>query len=76
MNDIGIIIAPTMYLLAMVTGFMLNTCGQDKRIRKLEEDNDELEWENLLLAKKLRDAEMKLNKTEESETDITDLTDS
>jgi hypothetical protein len=72
MNDIGIVIMPTMYLLAMVTGFMLNTCGKQKLIQRLEEENDELEWANILLTKKLRDAEMKLNNTEDSYTDITD----
>ena len=76
MNDIAIVLMPTMYVLAMVTGFMLNTCGKQKLIQRLEEENDELEWSNILLTKKLRDAEMRLNNREETETDITDITDS
>jgi hypothetical protein len=72
MSDIGIIIMPTMYLLAMVTGFMLNTCAKHKLIQNLEEKNDELEWDNIMLTKKLRHAEMRLNNTEDSDMDATD----
>jgi len=57
-----------MYLLAMVTGFMLNTCSKSNILERLEEENYDLRWENSVLTTKLENAERKL-KTEDDSTD-------
>ena len=66
MNDATILIMPTMYIFAIITGFMLNTCSKSKLFEKLEEENYDLRWQNSILTNKLEDAERKLN---DSETD-------
>lgn len=64
MNDVCIIAMPTLYILALITGFMLNTCSKTTRLEKLELEND-------YLARKLEEAEKALGKTVDSSSEST-----
>ena len=70
MSDI--VVLPTLYVFAIVFGFMLNACGKRKNIEKLEDDNHELEWENSILIKRLEDAETRLRAISEKLTESID----
>jgi len=72
MSQVDIVVLPTLYVCAIVTGFLLNTCSKRKAIEKLEDENSELEWENRILIKRLEDAEKKLKMIAEQASDSTD----
>ncbi len=59
---------PTMYIFAMITGFMLNTCSKTARLEKLEDENHRLQMENEDLTKMLAAA---TQVESESETEST-----
>jgi chaperonin cofactor prefoldin len=60
MSQIDIVVLPTIYVCALVTGFLMNTCSKRKIIRELEDRIDTLECENDVLINRLGDAEEKL----------------
>jgi chaperonin cofactor prefoldin len=60
MSQMDIIVLPTIYVCALVTGFLMNTCSKRKIIRELEDKIDTLECENDVLNNRLGDAEQRL----------------
>ena len=72
MSQIDIVVLPTLYVCAIVTGFLMNTCSKRKIIEKLEDENSSLEWENSILVKRLQDAEKRLKMIAEQVSDSTD----
>jgi len=60
MSQIDIVVLPTIYVCALVTGFLMNTCSKRKIIRELEDKIDTLECENDVLNNRLGDAEQRL----------------
>ena len=60
MSPIDMIVLPTLYVCAFVTGFLMNTCSRVKIIRQLEDKIDMLECENEALNDRLGDAEQRL----------------
>jgi hypothetical protein len=60
MSDIDIVVLPTLYVCALVTGFLMNTCSKRKIIRKLEDKIESLECENDILNNRLGHAEVRL----------------
>jgi chaperonin cofactor prefoldin len=60
MSQIDIVVLPTIYVCALVTGFLMNTCSKRKIIRELEDRIDTLECENDVLNNRLADAEQRL----------------
>ena len=43
MSTIDVVVLPTLYISALVSGFLLNTCSKRKELAKLEEERDDLE---------------------------------
>lgn len=60
MSQMDIVVLPTIYVCALVTGFLMNTCSKRKIIRELEDKIDTLECENDVLNNRLGDAEQRL----------------
>lgn len=71
MSEIDIVVLPTLYVCAIVTGFLMNNCSKRMAIQKLEDDNSNLEWENSILVKRLQEAEKKLKAIVEQASDST-----
>jgi chaperonin cofactor prefoldin len=72
MSQIDIVVLPTIYVCALVTGFLMNTCSKRKIIRELEDRIDTLECENDVLINRLGDAEEKLRAISQHLTEPTD----
>jgi hypothetical protein len=72
MSEFDIVILPTLYVCALVTGFLMNTCSKSKIMQKLEDENCELEWENSILIHKLEEAEKTLRSVTEKLSAFTD----
>ena len=61
MSQVDIVVLPTLYVCAIVTGFLLNTCSKRKIIEKLEEQNSELDLQVSMLTRRLEEAETRLH---------------
>jgi len=55
-----IVILPTIYICAVVFGFMLNTCTNKKEVQRLKDQIDDLEWDLSIARHKLEIANEKL----------------
>jgi len=55
-----IVILPTIYICAIVFGFMLNTCTNKKEVQRLKDQIDDLEWDLSIARRKLEIANEKL----------------
>jgi len=69
MANVDIVVLPTMYVCAIIFGFMLNTCSKRKMIEKLEDENHDMEWQNSILTQRLDDAEKRLRSISEQLTE-------
>jgi chaperonin cofactor prefoldin len=72
MSQMDIIVLPTIYVCALVTGFLMNTCSKRKIIRELEDKIDTLECDNDVLNNRLGDAEQRLRAISQHLTDPID----
>jgi len=72
MSQIDIVVLPTIYVCALVTGFLMNTCSKRKIIRELEDKIDTLECDNDVLNNRLGDAEQRLRAISQHLTDPID----
>lgn len=50
---------PTIYVCAVIFGFMLNTCTNKAEVRRLMDQVDELEWELSFIRYKLENIQTK-----------------
>jgi hypothetical protein len=55
-----LVILPTIYVCAVVFGFMLNTCTNKKEVQRLKDQIDDLEWDLSIARHKLEIANEKL----------------
>jgi hypothetical protein len=60
MMEIDLIAIPTIYVCAIVFGFMLNSCSNKREVERLTDQVDELEWELSVAIHKLELANEKL----------------
>ncbi len=44
-GEVDIVVLPFMFVCVFVSGFLLNTCANKKRVSELEEDVEALEWQ-------------------------------
>ena len=44
-GEVDIVVLPFMFVCIFVSGFLLNTCTNKKRISELEDEVDELQWQ-------------------------------
>ena len=58
--QIDLFAVPTIYVCAVVFGFMLNTCTNTRAVQRLTDQVDELEWELSIARHKLELANDKL----------------
>jgi hypothetical protein len=56
----SVVALPTIYVCAVVFGFMLNTCTNKKEVQRLKDQIDDLEWDLSIARHKLEIANEKL----------------
>jgi hypothetical protein len=44
-GEVDIVVLPFMFVCIFVSGFLLNTCTNKKRVSELEDEVDELQWQ-------------------------------
>ena len=58
-----VVFMPTMYIFAIITGFILGSCSKRNTIRTLQDQNEALENEIRILYSNLEAADIKLART-------------
>ena len=53
------VVLPTIYVCAVIFGFMLNTCTNKAEVQKLTDQIDDLEWELSFIRYKLENNQTK-----------------